>query len=94
VNALNLLADLMPFSTATECKQNIVAIIANVAGKLGNTRTVCKKHYIHPRLLEAYEEGNIEPYLEELRAGRNKNKSGELHNDEKVLLQFMEDQKK
>jgi DNA topoisomerase-1 len=45
-------------------------------------------------LLEAYEEGNIEPYLEELRAGRNKNKSGELHNDEKVLLQFMEDQKK
>jgi DNA topoisomerase I len=94
VNALNLLADLMPFSTATECKQNVVTIIDNVAGKLGNTRAVCKKYYIHPKLFEAYEQGLLEPYLQELRAGRNKDKSGELHNDEKVLLQFMEDQKK
>jgi DNA topoisomerase-1 len=94
VNALNLLADLTPFNTASQCKQNLVAIIDNVAGKLGNTRTVCKKYYIHPRLLDAYEQGSLEPYLEELRAGRNKDKSGELHNDEKVLLQFMQDQKK
>lgn len=94
VNALNLMADLLPFNTATECKQNIVSIIDSVAGKLGNTRAVCKKYYIHPRLLEAYENGELEPYLEELRAGRTKDKSGELHNDEKVLLKFMEDQKK
>ena len=94
VNALNLLADLTPFSTATECKQNIVTIIDNVAGKLGNTRAVCKKYYIHPKLFEAYEQGELEPYLQDLRAGRSQNKSGELHNDEKVLLQFMKDQKK
>lgn len=94
VNALNLLADLTPFSTATECKQNIVTIIDNVAGKLGNTRAVCKKYYIHPKLFEAYEQGELEPYLQDLRAGRSQYKSGELHNDEKVLLRFMKDQKK
>jgi len=94
VHALNLLADLMPFTTATECKHNIVTIIDNVAGKLGNTRAVCKKYYIHPRLFEVYEQGELEPYLLELKEGREKGKSGELHNDEKVLLKFMEDQKK
>jgi DNA topoisomerase I len=46
VHALNLLADLAPFSTITECRHNVVNIIDSVAGKLGNTRTVCKKYYI------------------------------------------------
>jgi DNA topoisomerase-1 len=89
VNALNLLADLTPFNSASECKQNLVHIIDSVAGKLGNTRAVCKKYYIHPGILEAYEQCNLEPYLEELRAGRNKASTGGLHNDEKVLLKFM-----
>jgi DNA topoisomerase I len=89
VNALNLLADLTPFSSATECKQNLVGVIDGVAGKLGNTRTVCKKYYIHPKILESYEKCELEPYLSELRAGRNKAPGKGLHNDEKVLLKFM-----
>lgn len=94
VNALNLLADLAPFSSATECKQNLVNIIDSVAGKLGNTRAVCRKYYIHPRLLETYEKCELEPYLSELRAGRNKTAKSGLHNDEKVLLKFLEAGKK
>lgn len=94
VNALNLMADLAPFGSAAECKRNIVGIIDSVAGKLGNTRTVCKKYYIHPKLFDAYEQGLLDVYLEDLRTGRTKDKNGELHNDEKVLLKFMEDQKK
>lgn len=94
VNALNLLADLTPFSSANECKQNLVFIIDSVAGKLGNTRAVCKKYYIHPKIVEAYEQGELEPYLEDLRAGRTKDNSGGLHNDEKVLLKFMTDHRK
>ena len=31
--------------------------IERVADRLGNTVTVCKKCYIHPSVLEAYEEG-------------------------------------
>lgn len=89
VNALNLMADLTPFSSSTECKQNLVQIIDSVAGKLGNTRAVCKKYYIHPKILEAYEQCELEPYLEELRVGRNKASEEGLHNDEKVLLKFM-----
>ncbi|SFN89002.1 DNA topoisomerase-1 [Chitinophaga sp. YR627] len=94
VNALNLLADLTPFTSAHQCKQNLVQIIDSVAGKLGNTRAVCKKYYIHPKILESYELCELEPYLEELRAGRAEASEDGLHNDEKVLLKFMKEQKK
>jgi len=91
LHALNLLADLTPFSSQHECKQNLVGIIDSVAGKLGNTRAVCKKYYIHPRLVEAYEQCKLDPYLEALKAGREKEAKGGLHNDERVLLKFMKD---
>jgi len=89
VNAFNLLADLTPFASVTECRRNIVAIIDGVAGKLGNTRAVCRKYYIHPQLLESYEKGLLEPWLQQLRAKRNKPAGGGLHADEKVVLNFL-----
>lgn len=94
VNALNLLADLTPFETVQQCRQNIVSIIDSVAGKLGNTRAVCKKYYVHPRLLEIYEQCKLEPYLQQVRVSRHKAEKGGLHNDEKVLLKFMKAQQK
>jgi DNA topoisomerase I len=48
-----------PCSTQTQVKKNIGQAIAAVAGRLGNTRAVCRKCYIHPAVLEAYEDGLI-----------------------------------
>lgn len=89
VNALNLLADLTPFESVTECRKNIVDIIDGVAGKLGNTRAVCKKYYIHPGLLLSYETGHLEPFLEQVKVQRNKSPKGGLNGDEQVLLSFL-----
>lgn len=91
VHALNLLADLEPFQNITECKKNVIGIIDGVASKLGNTRTVSKKYYIHPQVLSSYEDGSLSPYLELLRLQRNKPLKGELHSDEKVLMIFLKD---
>ncbi|PUZ20462.1 DNA topoisomerase-1 [Chitinophaga costaii] len=91
LHALNLLADLEPFHTASECKRNVLFIIDGVAAKLGNTRAVSKKYYIHPQLISSYEEGLLNPYLEFLRLQRNRSDKGAFHNDEKVLLQFLKD---
>jgi DNA topoisomerase I len=33
--------------------------VASVAGKLGNTRAVCKKCYIHPAILDSYLDGSL-----------------------------------
>ncbi|HEV7621980.1 MAG TPA: DNA topoisomerase IB, partial [Flavisolibacter sp.] len=34
-----------------ECKKNIIAALDEVSKKLGNTRTVCKKYYVHPGII-------------------------------------------
>ncbi|HUF25746.1 MAG TPA: hypothetical protein VMM18_02095 [Gemmatimonadaceae bacterium] len=55
------LRDLGPFATGKEAKANILRAITQVAKRLGNTRTVCRKYYVHPALLEAYMEGFVLP---------------------------------
>ncbi|HEX8686662.1 MAG TPA: hypothetical protein VF654_09170, partial [Pyrinomonadaceae bacterium] len=38
-------------------KKNLAAAVKRVAERLGNTPTVCRSCYIHPKVLEAYERG-------------------------------------
>ena len=45
--------------TQAERKANIVAAVAHVAQKLGNTPSVCRKCYIHPAVLDAYLEDRL-----------------------------------
>ncbi len=42
------------FSSEAQAKKNVIAAIECVAERLGNTRTVCRKCYIHPAILESY----------------------------------------
>jgi DNA topoisomerase-1 len=45
------------FSSAAEGKRKIVRAVEAVARRLGNTRAVCRKSYIHPAIFDAYLEG-------------------------------------
>jgi DNA topoisomerase I len=45
--------------TKALAKANIKAAIDDVAGSLGNTPTICRKCYVHPAVLEAYESGDL-----------------------------------
>jgi DNA topoisomerase I len=45
------------FKSAAEAKRNIVKAIDEVAKRLGNTKAVCRKSYIHPAVFDAYMEG-------------------------------------
>jgi len=47
-----------------EVKKNIVRAVKRVAEHLGNTPTVCRGCYIHPRVIELYQQGTT---LEEFR---------------------------
>jgi DNA topoisomerase I len=40
--------------TVTEAKKNVVQVVAQVAERLGNTRAVCRKCYIHPAVIDRY----------------------------------------
>jgi DNA topoisomerase-1 len=47
------------FDSETQAKKNVVAAIESVAKRLGNTRAVCRKCYVHPVVLETYLAGDL-----------------------------------
>jgi len=57
VLAAQALAACKPCHTKSETKRNVVRAIEQVAARLGNTKAVCRKCYIHPAILEAYAAG-------------------------------------
>jgi DNA topoisomerase-1 len=47
------------FSSETEAKRNIVQAIEAVSKRLGNTKAVCRKCYVHPLVLDSYLDGTL-----------------------------------
>ncbi|WP_234735541.1 DNA topoisomerase IB [Tellurirhabdus bombi] len=93
VNALRMLAELEPCETEKELKKNVNTVLEEVAHKLGNTKTVCRKYYVHPQVLEAYECQDLNPYFQRKNRFRQTSKYG-LDSTEKLLLTFLKDQLK
>ncbi|HVW78923.1 MAG TPA: DNA topoisomerase IB [Alloacidobacterium sp.] len=48
------LRELEVFTSETEAKKNVVQAIKQVAARLGNTPSVCRKCYVHPAVLDCY----------------------------------------
>ena len=65
VLAARALQELESVDSETQAKRNVVAAIEAVAKQLGNTRTVCRKCYVHPAVIDAYMDGTM---VEVLRA--------------------------
>lgn len=55
VHATVLLHECVTPRTATERKRSLLAAIDRVAEHLGNTRAICRKSYVHPLVIDAYE---------------------------------------
>jgi len=78
-----------PAKTKREAERNIVAAVDMTAKRLGNTRSVCRKYYIHPALIEAYLEGSVLPPLPERRWNQRKSKGPTLRQHEMDVLAFL-----
>jgi len=90
LNILRSFAALDEMAAEQNKKQNIVKALDEVSRQLGNTRNVCKKYYVHPSLIEMYEEGKLHTYLKQLNNIEiNDNKTG-LTKEEKVLMQLLQ----
>ncbi|WP_431210535.1 DNA topoisomerase IB [Puia sp. P3] len=63
LHALRAFAELGEACSEAECKKNVVAVFDAVSRELGNTRAVCKKYYVHPGLVQLYEENKLNKYL-------------------------------
>lgn len=89
LHALKALHAIGNAATEAGIKKNIVAALDIVSGKLGNTRTVCKKYYVHPGVLSLYEENKLQRYTGAFnKAGSAKDTTG-LSREETVLLKIL-----
>lgn len=74
----------------TGTKKIIVEALDSVAKNLGNTRTVCKKYYVHPSLLNLYENGELKKYFKQAEEMDTANEKTGLTTEEKIILKILE----
>jgi DNA topoisomerase I len=80
-----------PATSRSEADRNIVRALDAVAERLGNTRAMCRKYYVHPVLLDAYHLGLTAPHspVPETRNALRELSQAALRRDELVVLQFL-----
>lgn len=64
-------------------KKELVSIIDRVARNLGNTRSVCRKYYIHPRVTKYFENGRLEKFTVTRKKGKW------MEPEERLLLKIL-----
>ena len=69
VLAARALHELAVFESQAQTKRNVLRAVEVVAKRLGNTRAVCRKCYIHPEVVNAYLDGTLADSLNR-KAGR------------------------
>lgn len=85
--AFRFLASADKFETQRACKGNINACLDFVAKKLGNTRAVCRSHYVHQLLLEAYANDKLGTFFKYY--NRSNSRYNETEKAERAVLRFL-----
>ena len=84
------LAEFEKYDSAAQAKKNVMEAIERVARRLGNTRAICRKCYIHPEILEAYMTGDflkgVKSHIEEQLTHHYR----DLAPDEVMVLAFLQ----
>ncbi len=82
-----------PAKSQREAERNMIRAIDAVAKRLGNTRAVCRKYYVHPGLVRAYLQGLTAPLANAAlpNRARREHPTAALRRDEVAVLQFLQE---
>lgn len=89
VLAATALGGLDAFTTRAQARKNIVRAVESVALKLGNTKAVCRKCYVHPAVFEGYLDGTLVTSLKGAAADWPQPAGAELRPDEGKVLAYL-----
>jgi DNA topoisomerase-1 len=78
------------FDSQAQAKRNVVAAIESVAKKLGNTKAVCRKCYIHPAVIDTYMEGQLVKSLKQRVEQKLRRSMHALPPEEAAVLALLE----
>jgi DNA topoisomerase-1 len=93
VSALIAFKEIGYAETHTEYKKKVKEALEIVASHLGNTSTVCRKYYVHPLVINLYENNTIKKYLDELEEIEENDGKADLTHEEKLVLKILETEK-
>jgi DNA topoisomerase-1 len=94
VLAARALQEFAAFDTKAEAKRNVVEAIERVAKRLGNTKTICRKCYVHPAVIEAYLDGSLAQGLSRRVEEELTESLSELPPEEAAVLAFLQERLK
>lgn len=69
--AMEALAAIEPAQNARARRKQIVEAIKNAAAKLENTPAICRKSYVHPAVVTAFESGALKEFADALKRARS-----------------------
>lgn len=84
------LQELKAFDSQAQAKKNIVRAVEAVAAKLGNTKAVCRKCYIHPAILDSYVDGSLLRTLSQKAEAKLKKELKSLKPEEAMVLTLLQ----
>jgi DNA topoisomerase-1 len=91
VYAIEAFKELGDAGSEAERKNKIVKALDIVAKRLGNTRAVCKKYYVHPAIPELYSKKELENFFD---AKKQDNNSKIFTEAETILIEILKKQAK
>ena len=89
VLACESLWDLEKFESETEAKKNVVKVIKQVAARLGNTPSVCRKCYVHPVVPDCYMSGALLEGVKRRAVDQEEEEPAALRRQEEALLKLL-----
>jgi DNA topoisomerase-1 len=90
VLAAKALKEVASFDSQSQAKKNVLRAVEEVAKRLGNTRSVCRKCYIHPAVIDAYMDGSLLDTLAQ-RARHEMRDLKNLRPEEAAILAFLQE---
>lgn len=92
VLAAMALNEVKTFDSAAQAKRNLRIAIENVAARLGNTPTICRKCYVHPDVVNAYLDGNLVLEVKQAIENELRDALSTLQPEEAAVLAFLREQ--
>ena len=89
VLAAMALNEVTTFDSAAQAKRNLRTAIENVAARLGNTPTICRKCYVHPEVLSSYLDGNLVLEIKSAVENELRHELGGLKPEEAAVLAML-----
>ena len=89
VLACRALQEFEMYSSATQAKKNIAQAVKDVATRLGNTPTVCRKCYIHPVVIESYLRGKLKTLRGRAAKASDDDRPAALRREEAALMKLL-----